>query len=123
MGRPKLDTKLEWNVYALDTNSKKIIVENIFDHGGFRADCRKYAKKYSKDREKFLEKVKISLAYYFWSKCEWEVVICGWPTSWTSIEKKIDAYEQVQLNWDVFCDYIWANAVVLRRKEKNEIQL
>ena len=38
--------------------------------------------------------------YFFWAKCEYEVVVTGWPN--TDIEKKIDVYLQLAANWDVF---------------------
>ena len=41
---------LEWNVYVEDINGKRMCTHNIFDHYGFRNDCKKTAKKYGKDR-------------------------------------------------------------------------
>ena len=108
---------LEWNVYVSNFNSKRIETDNIFEHSGFLDDCKKAARKYSKDREAFLEEVRKSLMYYFWSKCEWEIVITDWPTT-GKCETKIDVFDQVRLNWPIFCDYIWAHAVDLRRREK-----
>ena len=56
--------------------------------------------------------------YYFWSKCEYEIIITCWP-KWDKFkEEKIDVYSQLNLNWDKFVNYIWEN-----KKEilKNEI--
>lgn len=51
--------------------------------------------------EDFLEeKLRRECMYYFWSKCEYEVVIQGWPNKDT--EKKIDVYEQLEANWNIF---------------------
>ena len=55
--------------------------------------------------------------YHFWSKCEWEIIITDWPTS-GKVEEKIDAFDQVMLNWPIFCAYILDHAVDLRRREK-----
>ena len=38
--------------------------------------------------------------YYFWAKCEYEVIVTGWPG--TKTERKIDIYDQLDANWDVF---------------------
>lgn len=45
--------------------------------------------------------------YYFWSKCEWEIIISGWPPRDDFNDAKIDVYDQVKLNWDKFVDYTW----------------
>ena len=47
--------------------------------------------------------------YYFWSKCEWEIILSDWPPSDTFCKEKIDVFDQVMLNWDIFVDYIWNN--------------
>lgn len=46
---------------------------------------------------------------YYWSKCEWEIILSHWPPRKNAQELKIDVYDQVMLNWPIFCDYIWAN--------------
>lgn len=109
---------LEWNVYVGGVNSRRIEVYNIFEHGGFLEDCKKAARKYAKDREKFETELRTSLAYRFWSKCEWEVIIDHWPHHDAWKDKKVDVHEQVMLNWDRFADYVWRNAAVLRRRQK-----
>lgn len=51
--------------------------------------------------EDFLEeRLRSECMYYFWSHCEYEVVIQGWPNKDT--EKKIDVYEQLEANWNIF---------------------
>jgi hypothetical protein len=47
--------------------------------------------------------------YYFWSKCEWEVLVTPWISPRESEKKKIDVCWQIMNNWDVFVDYTWAN--------------
>lgn len=39
--------------------------------------------------------------YYYWSKCEWEVIVSAWPPRDGS-DKKIDVYSQLKANWDLF---------------------
>ena len=124
-----------WNVYRENANAKKIEVYNIFDHASFKRDIQEaYAT--SKTKDEFVERLRRSLMYYFWSKCEWEVIITDWPTH-VSVEEvermsaeiaryeadyghrpysigvnlkvaeKIDIYDQVRLNWEAFVNYVW----------------
>lgn len=69
--------ELVWNVYNYDFNKGKIEKYNIFEHGSFIEDFKKHVKKYKKDEDKvaFVEEIKRELHYYFWSKCEWEVLL------------------------------------------------
>lgn len=59
-------------------------------------------------KNEFAEAVKRDLLYYFWSKCEYEIVITGWPNVEDNLEK-VDAYGQVMLNFDIFIDYLWSH--------------
>lgn len=123
---------LEWYVYRENINAKSIEKYNVFSHGGFY-DC---VKKLPRDYETFKEQLKREAMYYFWSKCEMEVVVTSWPLyidaeeyqritreNEERIEKrgeparvlnisptvgsKIDIYDQLMLNWDAFVDYTY----------------
>ena len=129
--------KLEWNVFIEDWNGKKIKTFNIFDHSKFYKDVKKYLKK-CEDKEEFAEEIRKSLAWCYWSKCEWETVITSFParitkdelnrlntefkcdtekygrepySMWISptIGKKVDVYSQVMLNENIFIDYLWSH--------------
>lgn len=129
--------KLKWNVYRHDINKRGIVEFNIFDHWRFEEDVTKDLKK-CKTKEEFAERLRGHLFYYYGSKCEWEVVITSWVPHITMSEldrmnaereetkkkydrepyrlyvnpdvgKKIDVYEQVMLNWDLFVDYVWSH--------------
>lgn len=126
---------MTWNVYVRDSNYREIKVFNIFDHSSFRESVIKLKKK-KFPKEVFEEMLKRELMYYFWSKYEYEVVVTSFPpyidkkeldrlnseyeeynTKWghyplridvrPEIGIKIDIYNQVLLNWDVFVDYVW----------------
>ena len=107
--------KLVWNVYTEDWNSNQIEIHNIFDHGRFWEDCIKAKKKFKDDRDGFLEQIKKDLMYYYWSKCEWEIILSDWPPSETFKKEKIDVYDQVMMNWDIFAEYIWNNKDKLKK--------
>lgn len=98
---------LEWNVFFEDFNARKIKTYNVFNHSGFVKDCVQCFREYSDDRSGFEEKLKRSLMYYFWSKCEYEVIISDWPPRSDFHASKVDVYDQVCLNWPIFLDYVW----------------
>lgn len=109
---------LEWYVWVSNWNSKEIELENIFEHSAFLQDIKKAARKYrDRDRLMFETQMRRDLMYYFWGKCEWEIVLDHWPHADSFKGKKIDVYEQVHANWKPFCDYVWAHRGELRRHE------
>lgn len=153
-----------WNVYCSDFNGKEIKLFNIFDHWSFYNECVKAKKKFKEDKEAFAKEVKGWLMYYFWSKCEWEIILDHWPSgewyelrttmkvsdmvdmyrsagincdSWRISEnvidkeitleafpewhkykqEKIDVYDQVMNNWDIFIDYLWDHRNELKARK------
>lgn len=104
---------LVWNVFRYDINKREIITYNIFNHGKFLDDVKKDAKEdYGKqlpDYEEFKERVRRELQYYFWRKCEYEVIVSAWPPNENVPEQKIDAYSQVMMNFDTFYSYLYSN--------------
>lgn len=138
---------LKWNVFRYDINKNEIVTFNIFDHWRFEEDVQKSLKKF-KDKDEFAEQLRRDLRYYFWSKCEYEVIISSFPVYITMNEldrlnservehkekwgkdyfrisvcpdagSKIDIYEQVMNNWDIFLDYVWNSKK--RRKNKDAV--
>lgn len=107
---------LEWNVYVSDWNAKTIKPHNIFNHVRFMEDLRKAARKHKDDRDAFLREVDHLLHYYYWSKCEWEIVLSHWPPRKDFGGEKVDVWDQIALNWDRFIDYIWENRKELAKK-------
>lgn len=65
---------MKWNVYHFDINAQKIETYNVFRHWMFSEYAKKAAKKL-KTKEEFAEQLRRELTYYFWSKCEWELII------------------------------------------------
>ena len=114
---------LEWNVYYESWNDRKIKSFNIFNHGRFLEDLKKAAKKVHIredipiEKQMFLDQMRRDLQYYFWSKCEWELVLASWVGREGTEDIKIDVFDQVMLNWPVFSEYVWQNRKELRKKE------
>ena len=109
--------ELEWNVYYEDFNGKKIVPHNVFNHRRFNEDVKKSFKKNKDDFEAFKKETKSNLRYYYWSKCEWEIILSAWINSGRVPEVKIDVYDQVMLNFDLFAKYVWDFYSSRRRKQ------
>lgn len=103
------NSELKWFVFVEDINKKRIKVYNIFEHKDFMEDCDGAWGDYineHRDFSKFKKDIESNLMYYFWSKCEWEIVLSDFPPSDSFQKKKIDVYQQVKINWDKFIDYL-----------------
>ena len=101
----------EWFVFVEDINRKRIKVYNIFEHKDFVEDCDGAWENYKNEHHDFLkfqEDIDSILMYYFWCKCEWEIILSNFPPSDSFQKKKIDVYQQVKMNWDKFIDYIFS---------------
>ena len=117
---------LEWNVFISNFNSGKIETHNIFNHYGIKEDFQKIVKKYIKtlkddgtfDKKAFADEIRRPLMYYYWSKCEWEIIIDHWPHCDRFREEKVDVYDQISLNWNVFVDYVWDHREELAKWKK-----
>lgn len=97
---------MKWNVFYHDFNGQAIKKFNIFDHYDFKKDVERDLHQF-RSRDEFAKSLKRHLFYYFCSKCEWEVLISPWVGVADTV--KIDVYNQVMLNWDIFVDYCWTH--------------
>lgn len=72
-----MKTELIWNIYYHNFNRDKIEEFNVFHHTSFMEDVKKIFKEFKKseDKDTFTERIDRELHYYFWSKCEWEVIL------------------------------------------------
>ena len=74
------------------------------------------------------------LMSYFWSRCEYEIVLTSWPPYITAEQykeikesteevkyrktidlesaKKIDVFAQIVNNWEPFINYVWDNLFI-----------
>lgn len=120
---------LKWMVLCEENN--EVVWQNLFElSNSFNHDLKEiYSMTLTK--EKFENMVKIALLN-FWSRIEYEVLVTDFPcyvelkdvvdayneitsgkskyrTQINIPSKKIDVYEQVAMNWDVFINYLWNN--------------
>ena len=108
---------MEWNVYYHNINVQEMHTCNIFDHLDFCKYVKKAAKEH-KNKNEFAEQLRKELFYYFGSKAEWEIIITPWLGGNKEKESvKIDVYDQVMLNWDIFVNYVWENRKELLKEK------
>ena len=69
--------------------------------------------------EEFKSFVKKEGYYLFWAKCEWEVIVHGWPVY--KADHKMDVWEQIENNLDNVVE-ILMNAVPKPRQRKTKTQ-
>ena len=106
-----------WNVYYQNRTTRKITTFNALSHGGVLKDIVKATKK-CKTKEEFAEALEHTLMYYYWSKCEWEIILSPWPPRDSEQDIKIDVYDQIKLNWDHFVDYVWNERKNIKYEDK-----
>lgn len=105
---------LTWNVYVYNFNKRCIETRNILGKdsviiSNVLEKAKSEYKENVPDYDKFKEEVRNIVMYYYWAKCEWEVIISAWPPNENAKEEKVDVYSQVMLNFDVFYNYIYNN--------------
>lgn len=62
-------------------------------------------KKSPKTIEEFKQFVKDESMYQFWSRCEYEMIIHGWPMKKNNY--KIDVHEQIMMNLDIIAEVLY----------------
>lgn len=98
--------ELEWNVYRHDFNNDEIKKFNIFDHWRFNEDVARALKR-DLNRNDFSRHLRSHLFYFFCTKCEYEILISPWIGNKENVATKVDVFDQVMMNFDVFVDYVW----------------
>ena len=67
---------------------------------------------YYDSKDEFADGLKKYLMYYFWSKCQYEIILSPWTGRADDI--KIDVYDQIMMNFDRFVDYVWSFEEVVK---------
>lgn len=127
---------MTYYVYIENFNTKKIEKYNVLNEGIIK-EIKEQTKGFT-NKTRFAEVVNNIMSYYFWARSEYEVVLTSWPSYITSeeldrlneeskkyqkeygkrplrqsvnltVEEKIDIYDQVKMNWNIFIDYVWEN--------------
>ena len=107
---------MEWYVYRHDTNKGVIYKYNVLQPWIIKEIKERMERTTTlSDFKEILERV---LRYHYWSKCEHEIIIKEWTGKPSEI--KIDVFDQLLLNWEVFCRYVW-NSFIDEGIEEKEV--
>lgn len=71
--------KIEYYVFEIDINTTKIKWFNIFNQSVLQDIQRLLKNKEIDSKNKFKDRLNSIFMYYYWSKCEHEVLISPWP--------------------------------------------
>lgn len=129
-------SKLSYKVYC--ENQGRIEPYDIFESEYWEREAIA-AKKETNSREEWKEDFRLRLMAQYWSRCEYELLLVEWPACvpisaideiQQEIEdyekkyghklyrvtiplpkstEKIDIYDQLMLNKEIFFDYVWKN--------------
>lgn len=120
-----MDEQLNKVVKQFKKDKKEFFAQNADADKKYKKWVQNYKETFFKDR------VMKDVMYMYWSRCEFEIVLATWPTFITCEEvdrlkqetvkyrttvnlehsKKIDIYDQVKLNEDLFINYLWDNLI------------
>lgn len=110
---------MKYNVMFYDLVERKFKSLNVFRHVGFKRGVLELFEKHKNDKDKFLKELDLEAFYHFNCKVEFEIMVI--PLLYTvkvggedGGEKKIDVYDQLRMNWDIFTEYTWK---ALRERE------
>ena len=114
-----------FNVLMWNFNSDSLVHYDVLPYFRERYNERvKRFKKYSKRKDfnvnnkyykvpetvdDFKEFVKNEGMYMFWSRCEYEIIVTGWPQQKNEI--KIDVWRQIEMNIDIIVDILMGEFV------------
>lgn len=103
-------TTVKWNVINYNINRDQMETLDIFKHYKFDEFVHKHLKK-CKTKEEFADKLRSELMYYFWSKAEYEIIVCmeedrvyivPWVGSRDPEKSKIDVTDDPDFDWKGF---------------------
>lgn len=129
---------LTYYVFVENINKKKIEKYNVLNDGILDEFKKRMKEQHITDKRQFAEMAEQVLMYHYWSRSEWEIVLTDWPphmkleelaklneevekykkdynrepyslTINLSTAEKIDVYDQIMMNWNIFIDYVWEN--------------
>ena len=102
--------KFEW--YVLNENfnhNHSIEPYNIFNNIRVNEETNALCVKYKRDKmtfKNFTEELRKIIMWEEWSRCEYEILVCGLFDDKRENEKKIDCYEQVLPNIKILAKYV-----------------
>ncbi len=93
-----------WNVFYSNFNTGKIESHNVLRG---REKFIKNLRSKSASKEEFSKQLRSEMMYHYWSRAEWEILLSPWCGQKDSEKRKVNVFDQLELNWDRFVDYCW----------------
>lgn len=100
-----------YKVYYHNVNKDSIDQINIFDFSCLVNFLEKESN-LDHDFDEFNHNLRKELMYYFWSRTEYEMIVSNWCGK--KAERKIDIFEQLDMNWDVFVDMCYKELLSMK---------
>ena len=102
---------IHWYVYEEDVNARTIEVVDLLSHPYMKRELPAILEQCNGSKDEFAKLIRTALMYQYWARCEYEIILTGWPPPNPTRFKdlKIDIFDQVSMNWDAFIDYIWTH--------------
>lgn len=101
----------KFNVIIFDINNNKFIYYDIINP---LVQWYKDSKKKLSTYEEFKNFIINKSQYYWWAKCEWEIILSDWPNQETN--EKVDVYKQVMANIDIITEIVMEECLKKKRK-------
>lgn len=93
-----------FNVIWQDFNKQKF---EAYDVMPYFINVYKECENKPKTFEEFKEFIQQESLYMYWSRCEYEIIICGWPNQET--KEKWDIHKQIMMNLDLVTETLMNN--------------
>jgi len=95
-----------FNVIVYEPNHKKFIPYDIIPYflGAYKERQELQYKPVPKTYDEFKKFVIDEGQYQFWGRCEYEIILVDWPGQ--KVEKKIDVWNQIEMNLDLITDLV-----------------
>ena len=90
-----------FNVLRFNFNTKKVEPFNVLP---YFIEQYKNSKDKPKTIEEFKKFIERKAKYEFWGRCEYEIIICGWPN--IEDQEKWDVYSQIMINIDLITNLL-----------------
>lgn len=103
----------KFNVLLWNFNTDSL---QYYDVLPYLRECYKKAKKKPKTVEELKEFIKNESIYRYWSRCEYEMILTGWPPQ--KKDHKLDVHEQIMMNIDIVTNLLYNELCVGHQEKK-----
>lgn len=109
------NTNLKWNVLMEDSAKNEVRPYNILGDSFAEELARAIKREKIEKREQLQDYLRSEFMYHYWSKSECEIAVGGLFTKYDDLQK-IDAWHQIEMNFDNIVDYIILKMKLFEKK-------